>query len=260
MSESKLQKAGFAGSIQWVHNEEGSGAKIYGTSVYFPDSLTNPKTKSGVTIDPGVDMGNCDLDLINHVINKYVLHDVLPNKLANKLKSAVGHKGIYAALWLKENKKLFRNNFLVPEFLQLEVLENITAIEYWLPLAEGMKNLNKIRSSHIKKAVHTALLSMSYNMGWGAVILFAKDLIAVGNYDGLAKKISNKRHSLKSLTDRRKREAGLIYAALEQKDDFSYTFEDIKPLPMTVIPHALKESVIKQLEFEHKHVELLNGF
>lgn len=257
MSLSKLQKAGFAGSIQWVHNEEGSGAKIYGTSVYFPDSLTNPKTKSGVTIDPGVDMGNCDLNLINRVINKYVLHDVLTNKLANKLKSAVGNKGIYAALWLKDNKSWFKNNFRVPEYLALDVMENITAIEYWLPLVKAMPELLKIKSLYIKKAVHTALLSMSYNMGWGAVILMAKGFTAVGNYEGLAKKISNKRHSLKALTDRRKREAGLIYAALELKDNFDYSFEDLKPMPMTVIPHALKESVIKQLEFEHKHVSLI---
>ena len=257
MSESKLNKAGFAGSIQWVHNEEGSGAKIYHSSVYFPDSLTNPKTQSGVTIDPGVDMGNCDVALINKVINTYFLQDVLSKKLVTRLKSAIGNKGIYAALWMKENGKWFKNDFLVPDPVALDVMENITALEYWNPLVKAMPGLLKIKSASIKKAVHTALLSMSYNRGWEKTILLAKEFIAVDNYDGLSKKISNVRHSLKALTDRRKREAGLIYAALEQQDDFAITFEDIKVLPVTAIPHGLKENVMKQLEFEIKHVDLI---
>lgn len=257
--KSKLQQAGYEGSIQWVYNEEGSGAKTYGCSVYFPDSLTNPKTQSGVTIDPGFDLGQPDLGTLNRILNIYILHDVLNKKLVDRLKSAVGNKGIYAALWFKENGRHFKHNFSVPQHIALNVLEDITAPEYWKPLVKAMPKLLRIKSPQIKKAVHTALLSMSYNRGWEKTILLTKEFIEVGNYDGLAKKISNVRHSLKSLTDRRKREASLIYAALEQQDDFEFTFEDVKPLPVTTIPSAYKESVIKQIEFEYKHMELING-
>lgn len=257
MAESKLKKAGFTGSVKWVHNEEGSGAKIYHSSVYFPDSMTNPRTKSGVTIDPGVDMGNCDVALINSVLNQYYLHEVLSKKLLDKIKSAIGYKGIEAAIWLKNYGYLFKNDFLVPDFLAINVMENITAIEYWNPLVKAMPGLLKIKDQNIKNAIHTALLSFSYNRGWGKAILIAKEFIEKNNYAGLAKKISQVRHSLKSLTDRRKREAGLIYAAIELKDDFDYSFEDLKPLPVTSIATDFKEGVLKNLEFELKHVELM---
>ena len=257
MADSKLKKAGFAGSVKWIHNEEGSGAKIYHSSVYFPDSLTNPKTKSGVTIDPGVDMGNCDLALINSVLNQYYIYEVLSRKLFDKIKSAIGYKGIEAAIWIKNYGYLFKNNFMVPEPVALEIMENFTAPEYWNPLIKAMPAILKIKDSKLKAAVHTALLDMSYNRHWTKTILLAKEFVEKNDYAGLAKKISLVRHSLKSLTDRRKREAGLIYAAIEMQDDFDFTFEDLKPLPVTSIASDFKESVLKNLEFEFKHMELM---
>ncbi len=257
MAENKLKKAGFEGSLQWVYNEEGSGAKMYQSSVYYPDSLINPKTRSGVTIDPGIDLGNCDIPLINKVLRLYCRNNVLSEKLFDKIKSAIGYKGIDAAIWFKSYGQEFKIKFIVPEALAFEVMANITAIEYWKPLVKAMPGLLKIRRISARKAVHTALLSMSYNRGWKNTILLAREFIEMANYAGLAAKIAAVRHSLKSLTDRRKREADLIYAAIEQCDDFSYSFDYLKPIPVTVIPGAYKETVIKILEFELTHADII---
>ena len=254
---SKLAEAGFEGSIDWVHNEEGNGAMFYHSSVYFPDSLLKPKTNCGVTIDPGVDMGTANLTLINGLLNEYYVRGFLTSELYNKLKTSIGLRGRSAAAWYKQNKNWFRHSFLVPDFLQKHFMENLTAIQYWKPLVGAMPNLLKIKTSFMKKAVHTALLSMSYNRGWQKTILLAGEFIASENYDGLAKKISNVKQSLKSLKERRQREAELIYAAIETRNDFVIELPDINPMPVTEIPSASKEIVMKELEFELKHVELL---
>ncbi len=244
----KLLKLGFKGDLRWVHNEEGSGAKFYGRSVYYPDSIVFPQTESGITIDPGFDLGNGSRKIANEVINFYRSQDLLTNIQVSYLNEAIGLKKLSAINWLKNYKSAFKNKFLVPDKTALDILDKYTAPHYWKPLSEYVPGLLKIRSEYIKSAVHTALLSMAYNRGWQKTAKLAKEFVEVNNWDGLAKKIHSIKHRTESLNERREREGNLILAALEFKQDFVIIVDEkINPRPCTTLPQDQIDTLIQQM-------------
>lgn len=243
----KLSKLGFNGNLRWIHNEEGSGAEFYGRSVYFPDSITKPQTESGITIDPGIDLGSGNRKVIYDVINFYAQENLLTTLQVTYLREAVGLKKLSAINWLKNYKSAFKNKFLVPDNIALQMLVEYSAPPYWKPLVDNVPGLNKIRSEYIKNAVHTALLSMSYNRGWAKTAKLAKEFVEVCNWDGLAKKIQSVKHRMDSLNDRREREGNLILAALEFKQDFTINIDKIFVRPVTTLPYEQKDMILSQL-------------
>ncbi|GAB4287303.1 MAG: hypothetical protein Kow0098_03650 [Ignavibacteriaceae bacterium] len=253
---SKLTELGFKGDIRFIHNEEGSGARYYKSSVYYPDSLTDPVTNSGITIDPGVDLANANKRLIDTVLNIYASADLLTAFQLTVLRDAVGLKKYDAIDWLLANRTLFKNKFFVPPYVALDVMENYTAVPYWKAIAEKMPELLKIKNEVIALAVHTSLLSMAYNRGHKRTIKDVADYVSVRNWDGLAKKISRVHHAMKALRDRRKREAKLIEEALEKKNNFTIELTDINPAPLTVIPVSETELVIEKLNYKVKRPEI----
>lgn len=248
-----LNTLGFRGDIRWVYNEEGSGTKFYNSSMYFPDSLTKPQTNSGITIDPGLDLGNAERELIYEVLNFYSKESLLTTYQGDALRHAIGLTGKDAIGWFNNNKLAFKNKFLVPDLVAMFVLVNHTAPDYWQPLTAAMPALLKMRNEKLKCAVHTALLSLSYNKGSKAAISAAKEFAAIGSWDGLAKKIKSIRQRTEALKNRRRREAELIFAALKHKGDFIITLDgEINPMPVTAIPHAYSEYVVEKLGYELK--------
>jgi hypothetical protein len=217
-----MQTHGFLGSLAWVHAQEGSGAKYYGTSVYYPDDRKNPRTNSGVTIDPGLDLGNAAESLIQRVLEYYNSVGLLTVKQFQLLIQAVGLKKFDAIEWMRkhENEFMGAKEFAVPEGKALKVLDDYTAAEYWDPLCRALPKLKKINVLYMAEAVHTALLSMAYNRGATKTAELARKHLDICNYGGLAYEIKFLKQSTQSLRDRRHREAELIIDAIELKKDF----------------------------------------
>jgi hypothetical protein len=236
-----LIQYGFKGNLAWVHNEEGSGLKYYGTSVYYPDNRKQPKTKSGVTIDPGLDLGNAAGSLISEVLNYYNEQGLLTVAQFKRLVTAVGLQKQDAAEWMDENEWAFKPGtpggvrFAVREKHALHVLEDYTADDYWIPLVKAMPRLRAIKESYVAEAVHTALLSQSYNRGFYATIETCRRFADIGDWGGMAYAIRGLKQPTQSLLGRRKREAALIVDAMYQKEKFTFTFEDLKPEPLPLI-------------------------
>jgi hypothetical protein len=250
MKFNNLKSLFFRGDLLWVYNEEGSGAKHYKSSAYYPDSLTDPQTQSGVTIDPGLDLGSADRNLIMEVINLYHREGCLHPSQMELLKMAIGKKRFDAIEWINKYRSEFKNEFLVPEELAVYVMDNITAPDYWEPIASGLPDLLKIEEDYLAKAIHTALLSYAYNRGWSRTIVIFKEICEKKDWVYAAATISNTQHKLKALNDRRKRESELIFDALYHQEKFVVSFQHINPKPLTTIPVSLKDSVYHYLEAE----------
>lgn len=229
-----INKLGFEGSLAWVHNEEGSGALYYKSSVYFPDDLFHPVTHSGVTIDPGLDLGNASPKLCKDVIDYYASEKLLSIKQISALRDAFKLKRKEAANWMRIHRNLFKFKFLVPEKLASEVMAKYTAPKYWQPLINLMPGLLEIVPYNLKRAVHTSLLSHSYNRGAADAISLATNYLIKEDYCGLAKAIRSVKHKSQSLNERREREAYLIEKAL-MEDKFADDFLALNPIPLEII-------------------------
>lgn len=232
----KLEGLGFAGSVKFILNEEGSGAKYYKNSVYYPDSRTSPKTNSGITIDPGVDLANCDDHVLTEVFDYYAEQKLLSDPLLSLLLTAVGKVKHGAIEWINNNERYFKNKFLVPDVIAENVFANYSGDDYWSQLVIKVNALLDIKQRHIEAAVHTALLSLAYNYGAERTARLVKYHIDNGNYVALAVDIKTIKHNSKALTERRQREGNLILSALEKQHAFEINFDDINPLPVTALP------------------------
>ena len=249
-----LNKIGFCGDLRWVHNEEGSGAKIYKSSVYFPDSITKPRTHSGITIDPGVDLGNSELKDVNEVIQHYYSEGLLTQEQISLLLKAFGKKRFEAIEWLKQYKSFFKNKFLVPELTAVYVMDKYSAPDYWLPLVSQLKGLLEIENAAVKKAVHTALLSHAYNSGVFKTIKLASVPVREKRWNELAEDIQQVVSATQALKDRRQREGLIIKSAIKLDTRFELQFADVKPRPVTTISSIFKEDLLIEFEVEDKSV------
>ncbi len=242
--ESKLERLGFKGNLAWVLNEEGSGAKFYHSSVYYPDSRTNPQTLSGITIDPGVDLGNGDRYMIDDVLREYFNQGLLTGGEYSLIKSAVGKKKLGAIDWINTNEKFFKNKFLVPNDIALKMMGNYSADGYWKYLTDQVPELNSIIVPFMAIAVHTALLSFAYNYGASRVVQLTRYYLQTRDYNKIALIIGSIKHRCNALTERRKREADLINQAIKKMNDFKIVVdENINSMPLTTIPFNLKDEI-----------------
>src|SRR5690606_10278151 len=129
-----LKSLGFRGSLAFVHNEEGSGARAYNCSIYYPDNPKDIKTNSGVTLDPGLDLGQADRNIINEVLQYYCNEGYTGSNAIARIKKAVGKKREGAVEWMRDNIHLFKGWFKIEDEHALYVLDKYTAPAYWLPL------------------------------------------------------------------------------------------------------------------------------
>lgn len=244
---------GFKGNIEWVHNEEGSGARFYKSSVYFPDDRKKPLSNSGVTIDPGVDLGNASRTLIDNVLNYYRDIAALSSQQHSVLQSAIGLKINKAAGWIEQYEDQFKKIFLIPPKVASIVMNKITAPPYWEPLIKAMPELEFLNTNNAC-AVHTALLSLSYNHGPGFTVDFAKVFVRQNLIPELGRAIKVIPSKLKSLRERREREGNLILAAIKLDKKFELQIDrSINPLPLTVIPYHIQESILEKFITEIKY-------
>lgn len=182
---------GFRGDLAFIHAREGHRGYPYW-----------PGGASGVTLDPGFDLGHVEPE----TFKKYY-QDILSVDEINQLNNALGVKGEAA-------KSLLRAN---PQWKNIKVSGSeaskifpIAADKYW-------KGITKRYPALIKEdtpgSVQTAFLSLAYNRGIGNPgINLLKSSLESKNWEGLATELAamQQDHKLEGIRIRRRMEADLI--------------------------------------------------
>jgi len=182
---------GFRGDLSWVHAREGHDGKAYW-----------PGGASGVTLDPGVDLGHADSSLIEA---RY--KNLLTGEQFAAVKKAHGKKGGDAKLVLKADPVL---QTIRISRVQADTIFPFAAKPYWEDIVKRFPTLD---DGDTLGSVQTALLSLSYNRGAGNRRLdVLKEPLADKNWPLVADTIGSmqQNHRLPGIRKRRKMEADLI--------------------------------------------------
>ncbi len=185
----------FRGDLGWIHKREGHNG-----SPYWPGG------ESGVTLDPGIDLGYIDMNLVYKAYG-----DLFTQENIDTLKSVVGLKGDQAHQALKSNtdlKKIKINSN------QAEHVFPVVADPYWEKIANRYPTL---KDQDTLPAVQTALLSIAYNRGPNNPRLKVLDhALETKDWQETAQVIGDmqQNHKLEGIRKRRRMEAELIRQAL----------------------------------------------
>lgn len=182
---------GFRGDLSWVHAREGHAGEAYW-----------PGGASGVTLDPGVDLGHARPDMIETAYK-----DLLSAVQFEATTSALGIKGDAAEAALGGSTGL---QSIRISRAQADTIFQYAAQPYWQAIAKRFPNL---AGADVLESVQTALLSIGYNRGTGNKDLEVlkqpiqdKDWAEVSNLIGTMQQD----HSLEGIRKRRRMEANLI--------------------------------------------------
>ena len=185
----------FRGDLDWVHDQEGHRGQAY-----WPGGV------SGVTLDPGVDLGHANPDLIAN------LYRPLMNEIQYAaLRRVCGIKGEEAARVLQADPAL-QSIRLTPD--KAESVLPFAARNYWDKIS---RRFHVDRASTLP-AVQTVLLSLAYNRGVGNSDLAVLTAPLEGErWAEIAELVGamQQDHSLPGIPLRRQAEANLIRAELE---------------------------------------------
>jgi hypothetical protein len=193
--ESALEHAGFRGDAAWVHALEGHCGRPYW-----------PGGESGVTLDPGVDLGHADETL---VVRCY--HDVLVEREMQACLRAMGNTGHSARRRLQKNRRLQGIRITADE---ASLIFPKVALPYWRAAVGRWPELREA-----PPPVQTVVLSLSYNRGPAN-----RDLAPIGepiratDYEALADVVEEMQdnHRLVGIQQRRDREAAYVRRAARQ--------------------------------------------
>jgi hypothetical protein len=196
----------FRGDYKWIHRWEGHMGKPY-----WPGNPSNPKgNASGVTLDPGVDLGHVNSKLFE---DNYGPH--LSEKQLAACRGCYGLKGIKAYTYLQNNPTL--QSIRISRDLA-ESLFPLVADPYW---RSAVKRFDGLEDPRVPPEVHTAILSLCYNRGPSNKALGVlnepikqRDWFVLGETIGKMQQD----HSLKGIRDRRKAEGQLIIEAANRVD------------------------------------------
>ena len=192
--EVAIQLPTFRGDLHWVHYQEGHKGRPYW-----------PGGRSGVTLDPGVDLGQVGHDLVDRVYG-----GLLTEPQRESVRRVLGVKGAEAELAIEADGDL-RSIELTSE--QAEGVLPFAASGYW----KGVRH-RFTGSESALPAVQTALLSLAYNRGVGNADLeqLAKP-VSRGQWKSVADLVGamQQDHRLRGISRRRRAEANLIRAELD---------------------------------------------
>lgn len=186
---------GFIGDGQWVHAREGHLGKPYW-----------PGGQSGVTFDPGIDLGYAASDLIETLYSSILT--------AEQIEAAQNVYGIKqeAAKDALEADPVLQGVRISRE--QADGIFPYAAEPYWKAISDRFPSLSE---PDTLPAVQTVMLSLAYNRGAGnrgleelRAPLEAKDWSGVADLVGAMQQD----HPLEGIRKRRQMEAELIRAAL----------------------------------------------
>lgn len=182
---------GFRGDLQWVHEREGHAGHPYW-----------PGGKSGVTLDPGFDLGYHTLAEFNDAYDGFLDSDEMI-----MLALCIGIKGEYAQMLLEKNSAL--KMIKIDRSLAMHLMP-VVADKYWLAIIGRFPELLR---GGIPGCVHTAILSLAYNRGpHNRHLAPLADMLIEGNWAQMVEFLWNMQqdHPLNGIRKRRRMEAALI--------------------------------------------------
>lgn len=186
----------FHGDPDWVHEQEGHRGEPYW-----------PEGQSGVTLDPGIDLGHANRNLI-----KQLYRPLMTREQYEAVEKVMGLKGQEANQALQSDQVL-KGIRITSE--QANEIMPYAARPYWEEIAGRFPSLKRAASP---PAVQTVFLSLAYNRG-----AHNRDLdqlgepLEMGDSNRVADRIGamQQDHKLEGIRLRRRREAELIRAELE---------------------------------------------
>ena len=185
----------FRGDLAWIHKWEGHAGKPYW-----------PRGNSGVTLDPGVDLGHADLSLVTRCYSGLVTAEQWQD-----LQQVMGLRGGEAGAALDRAVK--GQSPLAGIRISREqavALMKVTAAPYWQQISS---RFTVLADSATPTTVQTALLSLAYNRGPGnkALGVLAQPL-AAGIWRSVGERIQTMQqdHALEGVRRRRRSEGALI--------------------------------------------------
>lgn len=191
-----LDLPGFRGDLSWLHAREGHKGRPYW-----------PQGVSGVTLDPGLDLGHADVALVESLVRQMISPEDW-----SALRAVLGLKGTEARAALA-NSPLIRSIRISRETAAR--LLPVVARPYWLNILRRFPAL-----IGAPPCVHTALLSLAYNRGSGNRALEVlrrpiedRDWRAVG---GIIRAMQQD-HQQQGIRRRRRLEGDLILDALTKE-------------------------------------------
>lgn len=186
----------FQGDPEWVHQQEGHRG-----SPYWPGG------QSGVTLDPGVDLGHADPKLVERLYAPLVTPE---QKLA--LTQVFGMTGERAKQALADDH-ILRGIRISSD--QADAIMPYAAQPYWNGISE---RFSPLKASTTPAAVQTVFLSLAYNRGAQNRDLDSlRDPLSTSDWAGVANAIGHMQqdHELEGIRLRRRVEAALVLSELD---------------------------------------------
>lgn len=185
----------FEGSLDWVHEQEGHLGKAYW-----------PGGNSGVTLDPGVDLGHAPWDFVERLYAPFLTKTQL-----EALRKVSGFKAEDGREAIKQSTVI--RGIRISQEQALAIMPH-SARPYWEGIARRFKALSR---KDTPPSVQTVLLSLAYNRG-----ILNRHLESLGapvqdrKWAEVARLVGSmqQRHKLKGIRIRRRREEALIDAEL----------------------------------------------
>ncbi len=190
----------FDGDLGWVHLQEGHRGRPYW-----------PGGASGVTLDPGIDLGHADPSFLRALLRDHY----------DELMSAAQRAAVEAVIGIKgdEAKKTLDADAVLKSIRisddHADRVFPAASRPYWHAIADRFTQLHDRKTP---PSVQTALLSLAYNRGAGnqhleslGALIRGRDWVAVADRIGAMQQD----HKLKGIRRRRREEADLIRAELE---------------------------------------------
>lgn len=182
---------GFHGDLRWVHDREGHAGRTYW-----------PGGASGVTLDPGVDLGHAKPSLIEAAYKK-----LLAPEQYEAVKRVLGIKGAAAKTALRNDPVL---KSIRISRSQADEIFHFAAEPYWKAI---VRRFPAIGAPDTPGSVQTVMLSLSYNRGAGNRRLeVLADPIERKDWRAVADIVGNmqQNHRLGGIRKRRRMEGDLI--------------------------------------------------
>lgn len=189
---------GFRGDTRWIHNREGHvGAP------YWPRGI------SGVTLDPGVDLGQ---------VSPWFVEVAYSQRLSRRQRKAIdqvmGIRGERADLLLRRNAAL--RSIRISRAQAADVFPHLL-LPYWRELHERFPIID---SASVPPQVQTALLSLAYNRGpWNPSLALLRGPLEEGDWAAVSRTIRamQQDHPLEGIRRRRRFESLLIAQHLSNR-------------------------------------------
>ena len=185
------QLPGFRGDTQWIHRREGHVGKPYW-----------PGGDSGITLDPGMDLGHAEPWLI-----EAAFEERLPRHQLNAVRGAMGVKGAEAETLLRRSGTL--RGIEVSRSTAAGVFPYLLR-PYWRSLRLRFSSL---ADPDVPPEAQTALLSLAYNRGpWNPDLSLLHLPLQTRQWTAVARIIHNMQqdHLLEGIRRRRRIESLLI--------------------------------------------------